>query len=301
MWWRTKNSSRGIVQGSAREGPPPGVILFQTFCRHFFCREKGFLGNCDELSTYLFCIFSCFFDYPCRIGGQRCLMIEIHHLYKQYGNDVYVLEDINLVIDRGEFVFIVGPSGAGKSTLLKLLLREFLPTRGFIKIFGRDITRLRKREIPLLRRNIGMVFQDFRLLEDRNVFENVAFSLRVTGVSSREINKRVPLTLELVGLQDKALKNPGELSGGEQQRVCVARAIVNRPAVVLADEPTGNLDPATSMEIMKLLHDINIRGTTVVVATHAKELVDYFQKRVVVLEGSRVVSDRERGVYFNAY
>ncbi len=228
-------------------------------------------------------------------------MIEIHHLYKQYGNEVYVLEDINLMIDRGEFVFIVGPSGAGKSTLLKLLLRELLPTRGLIKVFGRDLARLRKREIPYLRRNIGMVFQDFRLLEDRNVFENVAFSLRVIGVPTREINKRVPLVLDLVGLKGKALKNPGELSGGEQQRVCVARAIVNRPAVVLADEPTGNLDPATSMEIMKLFHDINIRGTTVVVATHAKELVDYFQKRVVVLEDNRVVSDRERGVYFHAY
>lgn len=228
-------------------------------------------------------------------------MIEIRHLYKQFENDVYVLEDINLMIDRGEFVFIVGPSGAGKSTLLRLLLRELMPTRGMIKVFGRDLARLRKREVPHLRRNIGMVFQDFRLLEDRNVFENVAFSLRVIGVSIREINKRVPLVLDLVGLKGKALKNPGELSGGEQQRICVARAIVNRPAVVLADEPTGNLDPATSMEIMKLFHDINIRGTTVVVATHAKELVDYFQKRVVVLGDNRVVSDRERGVYFHAH
>ncbi len=224
-------------------------------------------------------------------------MIEIHHLYKQFDNDVYVLEDINLTIDRGEFVFIVGPSGAGKSTLLRLLLREIMPTRGLIKVFGRDLARLRKREIPYLRRNIGMVFQDFRLLEDRNVFENVAFSLRVTGISNREVNKRVPLVLEMVGLKGKALKNPGELSGGEQQRVCVARAIINRPAVVLADEPTGNLDPATSMEIMKLFRDINIRGTIVVVATHAKDLVDYFQKRVVVLGDNRVVSDRERGVY----
>ncbi|NMB36184.1 MAG: cell division ATP-binding protein FtsE [Firmicutes bacterium] len=228
-------------------------------------------------------------------------MIEIHHLYKQFENDAYVLEDINLMIDRGEFVFIVGSSGAGKSTLLRLLLREILPTRGMIKVFGRDLARLRKREVPYLRRNIGMVFQDFRLLEDRNVFENVAFSLRVIGVSTREINKRVPLALELVGLKGKALRNPGELSGGEQQRVCVARAVVNRPAVVLADEPTGNLDPDTSMEIMKLFQDINIRGTTVVVATHAKELVDHFQKRVVVLGKNRVVSDRERGVYLHAH
>lgn len=228
-------------------------------------------------------------------------MIEIHHLYKQFENEVYVLKDINLMIDRGEFVFIVGSSGAGKSTLLRLLLREILPTRGQIKVFGRDLARLRKREIPYLRRNIGMVFQDFRLLEDRNVFENVAFSLRVIGVSAREVNKRVPLVLELVGLKEKALRNPDELSGGEQQRVCVARAVVNRPAVVLADEPTGNLDPDTSMEIMKLFQDINIRGTTVVVATHAKELVDHFQKRVVVLRDNRVVSDQERGVYFHAH
>jgi cell division transport system ATP-binding protein len=229
-------------------------------------------------------------------------MIEIYHLYKQYAqNEFYALKDINLIIDRGEFIFVVGPSGSGKSTLLKLLLRETLPTKGNIKIFGRDITRLKNREIPFLRRNIGMVFQDFRLLSDRNVFENVAFSLRVIGTSPREIRKRVPLTLELVGLKDKAFKNPNELSGGEQQRVCVARAIVNRPAVLLADEPTGNLDPATSMEIMTLIQDINIRGTTVIVATHAKDIVDHFQKRVVVLENNQLVSDQERGVYFNAH
>lgn len=228
-------------------------------------------------------------------------MIEISHLYKQFGNDVVALKDLNLIVDRGEFLFIVGSSGAGKSTLLKLLLREILPTRGSIKIFGRDITRLKGRQIPFLRRNIGMVFQDFRLLNDRNVFENVAFTLRVTGVSAKEIRKRVPLSLELVGLKNKELKRPDELSGGEQQRVCVARAIVNRPAVVIADEPTGNLDPNTSMDIMKLLEEINVRGTTVIVATHAKELVDYFQKRVVVLDSGRLISDQERGVYINAH
>jgi len=229
-------------------------------------------------------------------------MIEIYHLYKKYGqNEHYALKDINLIIDRGEFVFVVGPSGSGKSTLLKLLLRETLPTKGHIKIFGRDITRLKNREIPFLRRNIGMVFQDFRLLNDRNVSENVAFSLRVIGTPLREIRKRVPLTLELVGLKDKAYKLPHELSGGEQQRVCVARAIVNRPAVLMADEPTGNLDPVTAKEIMTLIQDINIRGTTVIVATHAKDLVDQFQKRVVVLENNQLVSDQERGVYFNAH
>lgn len=229
-------------------------------------------------------------------------MIEIYHLYKQYvQNDFYALKDINLIIDRGEFVFVVGPSGSGKSTLLKLLLKETLPTRGSIKIFGRDLARLKNREIPFLRRNIGMVFQDFRLLDDRNVFENVAFSLRVIGTSSREIRRRVPAVLALVGLKDKAFKSPHELSGGEQQRVCVARAIVNRPAMLLADEPTGNLDPVTSMEIMTLIQDINIRGTTVIVATHAKDIVDRFQKRVVVLENNQLVSDQEKGVYFNAH
>ncbi len=228
-------------------------------------------------------------------------MIEINHLYKQFGSDIVVLKDLNLMVDRGEFLFIVGSSGAGKSTLLKLLLREILPTRGSIKIFGRDITRLRGRQIPYFRRNIGMVFQDFRLLSDRNVFENVAFTLRVTGVPAREIAKRVPLSLELVGLRDKAQKKPDQLSGGEQQRVCVARAIANRPAIVIADEPTGNLDPNTSMDIMNLLQEINVRGTTVIVATHAKELVDYFQKRVVVLDGGRLVSDQERGVYIHAH
>lgn len=228
-------------------------------------------------------------------------MIEISHLYKQFGNDIVALKDLNLMIDRGEFLFIVGSSGAGKSTLLKILLREMLPTRGSIKIFGRDIARLKGRQIPYFRRNIGMVFQDFRLLSDRNVFENVAFTLRVIGVSTKEIAKRVPLSLELVGLRNKALKKPDQLSGGEQQRVCVARAIVNRPAIVIADEPTGNLDPNTSMDIMNLLQEINVKGTTVIVATHAKELVDYFQKRVVVLEGGRLVSDQERGVYIHAH
>ncbi len=228
-------------------------------------------------------------------------MIEMHHIYKNYGNDVVVLKDLNLVIDRGEFIFIVGSSGAGKSTLLKLLLREIIPTRGSIKIFGRDIMRIKRRQIPFFRRNIGMVFQDFRLLSDRDVFENVAFALRVTGVPAKEIRKRVPLSLELVGIKDKASKRPDELSGGEQQRVCVARAIVNRPAVIIADEPTGNLDPNTSMGIMNLFQEINVRGTTVIIATHAKELVNHFQKRVVVLEGGRLISDQERGVYINAH
>lgn len=227
-------------------------------------------------------------------------MIEIYHLYHQYGDDQMVLRDINLTIDRGEFIFIVGASGAGKSTLLKLFLREIKPSRGTIKIFGRDLTRLKNGEVPYLRRNIGMVFQDFRLLQDRSVYENVAFTMRVTGTAAREIRKRVPLTLELVGLKDKLFKKPSELSGGEQQRVSLARAIVNRPAMVIADEPTGNLDPATSLEILNLLQEINIRGTTVIVATHAQDLVDRLQKRVICLDQGYVISDRERGVYLHA-
>jgi len=227
-------------------------------------------------------------------------LIEIYHLYHQYGNDQMVLRDINLTIDRGEFVFIVGASGAGKSTFLKLFLREFKPSQGTIKIFGRDLARLKNGEVPYLRRNIGMVFQDFRLLQDRSVYENVAFTMRVTGMAAREIRKRVPLTLELVGLKDKLFKKPSELSGGEQQRVSLARAIVNRPAMVIADEPTGNLDPATSLEILNLLQEINIRGTTVIVATHARDLVDRLQKRVICLDQGYVISDRERGVYLHA-
>ena len=227
-------------------------------------------------------------------------MIEIYHLYQQYSHDMVALQDINLQIDRGEFVFIVGASGAGKSTLLKLFLREIKPSRGHIKIFGRDLSRLKRREIPYLRRNIGMVFQDFRLLQDRNVYENVSFSMRVTGATVREIRKRVPLTLEMVGLKHKAFKKPDELSGGEQQRICLARALVNRPAMVIADEPTGNLDPVTAMEILNLLQEINIRGTTVIVATHAQELGDRMQKRVIVLDKGFLVSDQERGVYINA-
>ncbi len=228
-------------------------------------------------------------------------MIEIYHLYKNYGKDVTALKDINLIIDRGEFVFIVGASGSGKSTLLKLLLREILPTKGVVKMFGRDITRLKGREIPYYRRNLGMVFQDFRLLSERSVYDNIAFALRVTGTSPNEIRKRIPQVLDMVGLKNKTFKKPGELSGGEQQRVCVARAIANYPAVVLADEPTGNLDPDTAMEIMELFHEINMRGTTVIVATHAKELVDRFQKRVVALGENKLVSDQKRGVYLNVH
>lgn len=226
-------------------------------------------------------------------------MIETYGVTKIYPGGLAALKDINIKISRGEFVFIVGPSGAGKSTFIKLLFREELPTKGQIFFNGKNITRMKSREVPLLRRRIGIVFQDFRLLPEKTAYENVAFAMEVTEASSREIKKRVPYVLERVGLADKAGAKPSELSGGEQQRVALARALVNNPDVLVADEPTGNLDPDTSWEIMKLLNDINKRGTTVVVATHARELVDGMRKRVLQLDKGVLVRDEERGVYSN--
>ncbi|MDI3480577.1 MAG: cell division transport system ATP-binding protein [Tepidanaerobacteraceae bacterium] len=226
-------------------------------------------------------------------------MIETYGVTKIYPGGLVALRDINIKISRGEFVFIVGPSGAGKSTFIKLLFREELPTRGQIFFNGKNITRMKNREVPLLRRRIGIVFQDFRLLPEKSAYENVAFAMEVTEASSREIKKRVPYVLEKVGLAHKASAKPSELSGGEQQRVALARALVNNPDVLVADEPTGNLDPDTSWEIMKLLNDINKRGTTVVVATHARELVDGMRKRVLQLDKGVLVRDEERGVYRN--
>ncbi|MBS4032782.1 MAG: cell division ATP-binding protein FtsE [Clostridiales bacterium] len=224
-------------------------------------------------------------------------MIEVQQVSMVYPNGVNALEQINICIERGEFVFVVGESGAGKSTLIRLICREYLPSKGSIKIHGRDITRLKRREVPLLRRNIGVVFQDFRLLNNRTVFDNVAFAMQVIGSTGRDVRKRVPEALELVGLTGKAKMKPLELSGGEQQRVCLARAIVNQPALIIADEPTGNLDPKTSMGIMDALKNINIRGTTIIMATHAKEIVDTMRQRVVVLEGGKLVRDERRGEY----
>lgn len=226
-------------------------------------------------------------------------MIEAYGVSKVYPGGVVALKDINLKVSRGEFVFIVGASGAGKSTFIKLLFREELPTKGQIFFNGKNITRMRNREIPILRRRIGIVFQDFRLLPEKTTYENVAFAMEVIEASGRDIKKRVPLVLERVGLSNKAKAKPSELSGGEQQRVALARALVNNPDVLVADEPTGNLDPDTSWEIMKLLNDINKRGTTVVVATHAKELVNSMRKRVLQLDKGLLVRDEERGVYSN--
>lgn len=224
-------------------------------------------------------------------------MIEFQRVSMAYPNGVTALKNINLAVEQGEFVFLVGESGAGKSTLIRLLCREFLPTEGSIRVQGRDIARLKRREVPFFRRNIGVVFQDFRLLENRTVYENVAFAMQVVGATVRDMRRRVPDALQLVGLAAKAKMKPLELSGGEQQRVCLARAIVNQPSLIIADEPTGNLDPRTSMGIMDVLKAINIRGATIIMASHDKEIVDAMRQRVLVLEGGKVVRDERRGVY----
>ncbi|MFZ5632802.1 MAG: cell division ATP-binding protein FtsE [Bacillota bacterium] len=224
-------------------------------------------------------------------------MINFYNVSKIYPNGVKGLDDVTLSIRRGDFVFLVGPSGAGKTSLIKIIFREELPTRGQALFNGKNIARLKGREIPYLRRKIGMVFQDFRLLPQKTVFENVAFAMEVTGASTREIKTRVPEVLERVGLLDKARVLPSQLSGGEQQRVCIARAIVNNPMVLIADEPTGNLDPDTAWGLMKLLNEINGSGTTIIMATHAREIVDSLKKRVLALSEGKITRDEEGGVY----
>jgi cell division transport system ATP-binding protein len=224
-------------------------------------------------------------------------VIKTSNVTKLYKDSVLALEDINLEIGKGEFVFVVGPSGSGKSTLIRLLLKEEEPTKGEIFVAGKNIGKLSTWKVPYLRRNMGTVFQDFKLLADKTVFENVAFALEVIGKPRHVVNARVPEILKLVGLGDKLTNYPHELSGGEQQRVSIARAFVNRPLILLADEPTGNLDPGTSVDIMKLLDRINRIGTTVVMATHDNAIVDAMRRRVIELEGGHVVRDQERGVY----
>ena len=224
-------------------------------------------------------------------------MIRTENVTKLYKNSVAALEDVSIEVEKGEFVFVVGPSGSGKSTFIRLLLKEEEPTRGTIFVAGKNINQLSSWKVPYLRRNIGTVFQDFKLLPDKTVFENVAFALEVIGKSKQVIGKRVPEILALVGLGGKLKNYPDELSGGEQQRVSIARAFVNRPLILLADEPTGNLDPSTSVEIMKLLDRINRTGTTVMMATHDNAIVDAMRRRVIELDAGHVVRDQARGVY----
>jgi cell division transport system ATP-binding protein len=224
-------------------------------------------------------------------------MISLQRVTKVYRNDVTALEDVSIEIDKGEFVFVVGPSGSGKSTMIRLLLKQEEASRGEVFVAGKNLSRITSFKVPHLRRNIGTVFQDYKLLQDKTAFENVSFALEVIGKPKHVIDQRVPEILEYVGLGDKLNAYPDELSGGEQQRVSIARACVNRPLVLLADEPTGNLDPNTSVDIMRLLDKVNRIGTTIVMATHDQAIVDAMRKRVIELDKGKVVRDQSRGVY----
>jgi cell division transport system ATP-binding protein len=230
-------------------------------------------------------------------SASTAAMIVFEDVHKVYEPDVLAVDGVSFVIEKGEFVFVVGPSGSGKSTIIRLLLKELEPTQGRILVGGRDLTRLKRSKVPLLRRNVGCVFQDFKLLRDRSAYENVAYALRVQGEPSAAIRKKVPEVLALVGLAHKASSRPDELSGGEQQRVSIARAVVNHPPLLICDEPTGNLDPDTSVGIMQLLHRINTAGTTILMVTHDREMVDKMRKRVIALGEGRIVRDERRGGY----
>lgn len=224
-------------------------------------------------------------------------MIEFVNVTKKYNHSVVALENVNINIQKGEFVFLVGPSGSGKSTFLKLMIKEEEPTTGKILIDNKDIGRLKPKEIPYLRRKVGFVFQDFRLLYDRTVEENIIFALRVVEASEREIKAQLKATLEMVGLVGKEKYYPNQLSGGEQQRVALARALATKPPIIIADEPTGNLDPGTANDIFKTLLEINARGTTILVVTHAMDIVNKLNKRVIALDSGRIVKDEQRGGY----
>ena len=224
-------------------------------------------------------------------------MIEFRNVSKVYETGTEAVHNANFKIDKGEFVFLVGSSGSGKSTLIKLILKEEEPTRGNIIINGKDTTLLKPKRVPFLRRSMGVVFQDFRLLPDKTVYENVAFAMYIVKATPRHIRRQVSMVFSMVGLSAKAKMYPNELSGGEQQRVALARALVNNPSMIIADEPTGNLDPDTAWEIMNLLNDINLRGTTVVMATHAKNIVDTMKKRVIHIDKGNIISDKKRSGY----
>ena len=224
-------------------------------------------------------------------------MIHMRNVRKVYDTGVVALDGVNVDIKKGEFVFVVGASGAGKSTFIKMLFREELPTSGELLVNGHDVVNMERSEVPYLRRGLGVIFQDYRLLPDKTVFENVAFAMQVIEAPRRTMQRSVNAVLEVVGLRDKYRSFPSQLSGGEQQRVAIARAIVNSPTIVIADEPTGNLDPETSWDIMDIFHRINQAGTTIVMATHDKHIVDTMQRRVIAIEGGRIVRDEARGVY----
>ena len=224
-------------------------------------------------------------------------MIEFTDVVKNYSPDTQALRGITMQIDDGEFAFLVGPSGSGKSPIIKLITGELKPTSGSVHVNGYSLERIRKREIPYLRRSVGVVFQDFRLIATKTVYENLVFAMRAVGAQKKEIEERIPYILELVGMEDKANRHPNELSGGEQQRLAIERALVNNPSTIIADEPTGNLDPARALEIMVLLQEINNLGTTVLVVTHAQELVERFEKRVIAIDEGVVVHDGMDGYY----
>lgn len=227
-------------------------------------------------------------------------MIEYKNVSMTYDSGVEAVKNANVTINRGDFVFVVGKSGSGKSTMIKMLMKEVEPTEGEILIDGFNITEMKKSKIPYLRRSMGFIFQDFRLLPDKNVYDNVAYAMRIVQASAKKIRRQVPLVLSLVGISDKAKMFPDELSGGEQQRVAVARAIVNNPTLLLADEPTGNLDPETAKDIMGLLNDINLRGTTVIIATHASDLVNEMQKRVIAMDKGIIYRDEKGGYNYES-
>ena len=224
-------------------------------------------------------------------------MIEFTDVVKNYSPDTQALRGVTMQIDDGEFAFLVGPSGSGKSTIIKLITGELKPSSGTVHVNGYSLERIRKREIPYLRRTVGVVFEDFRLIATKTVYENMAFAMRAVGAKKKEIEERVPYILELVGMEDKAHRHPNELSGGEKQRLAIARALVNNPSTIIADEPTGNLDPQLALEIMILLQEINNLGTTVLVVTHAQDLVDRFEKRVIAIDEGVVVHDGMDGYY----
>ncbi len=228
-------------------------------------------------------------------------MLEVQNAIKIYENGTTGLNNVSFDIQQGEFVFIVGSSGSGKSTLIKSMMKEVKLTSGSVMVNGYDVDKIRKKDIPYFRRSMGVVFQDFRLLPNKTVFENVAFAMEIVGSTKKEIRRNVPQVLAMVGLHKKHKAYPSQLSGGEQQRTALARAIINKPSILLADEPTGNLDPTNAWEIMSLLEDINNRGTTIVIATHAKEIVDVMQKRVIALENGYLVKDSNEGGYSYDY